>query len=159
MSAGPCHPYDDPCGGPGGPCRNHGGAVLPSLSQDEWLEIRKAAMQWVEQVQHGQPGPEPLRQMVREVIETHVQKRLGMVRAVLSKHTCTGCFSEDHHCGDPKCDLWREVRDAALGLVSVRCRHGNLVVESQGAAKCGCMIIDKAIHPCRGCPPTCGNCL
>jgi hypothetical protein len=22
-----CHPYDDPCGGPGGPCRNHGGIV------------------------------------------------------------------------------------------------------------------------------------
>jgi len=25
--AGPCHPYDEACGGPGGPCRNHGGRV------------------------------------------------------------------------------------------------------------------------------------
>lgn len=30
----PCHPYDDHCGGPGGPCRWHGGTLSPTRPPD-----------------------------------------------------------------------------------------------------------------------------
>lgn len=45
------------------------------------------------------------------------------------------------------------------GASGLRCRHGNVVITGEGAASCGCMVIDGGLHPCEGCPSTCGNCL
>lgn len=38
------------------------------------------------------------------------------------------------------------------------CWHNQKIRRGEKCEK-GCMVIDGAIHPCQGCPPTCGNCL
>lgn len=37
VEATPCHPYDEKCGGPGGPCRNHGGTFPVEKNRREAL--------------------------------------------------------------------------------------------------------------------------
>lgn len=45
---------------------------MDALTADEWLAVRKAAIQWAEQVHGGMPGPEPLMAVVQGVIASHV---------------------------------------------------------------------------------------
>lgn len=41
--------------------------TLLGLTDEEWLAVRQAAIQWAEQVKHGQPGPEPLLSAVTKI--------------------------------------------------------------------------------------------
>lgn len=38
---GPCHPFDEACGGPGGPCRNHGGIAPAPDAQTDRADLRE----------------------------------------------------------------------------------------------------------------------
>ena len=40
--------------------------------------------------------------------------RDDVVRLLLDRPVCYGCFSDDHPCGNPECDMWRELRDVVM---------------------------------------------
>lgn len=42
------------------------------LTHEEWLKVRVAAIQWARQVEHGDPGPEPLKSHIEKLIKSRV---------------------------------------------------------------------------------------
>ena len=48
---------------------------------------------------------------------THMLKGSLLEIGGLVANDCKGCFSPDHPCGDPICDLKRQVRDVVLRAI------------------------------------------
>ena len=73
MDGEPCD-YCRDCGCPSAehtqPPAPQAGASVEALADgsDDWLRLRQAAIQWVKQVNGGEPGPDPLRAVVRDLL-------------------------------------------------------------------------------------------
>jgi hypothetical protein len=57
----------------------HDQGILAPLTTEQWLDVRVAATTWVAQIQHGEPGPEPLLGVIKEVVSTHASDLLRVL--------------------------------------------------------------------------------
>jgi hypothetical protein len=60
---------------------------LAPLTWLDWRILRQAALKWAEQVQHGEPGPEPLLGEVKHILAAHladVEARLAVTERDLA---------------------------------------------------------------------------
>lgn len=65
-------------------------AELRGLTDEEWLAVRQAAIQWAEQVHHGQPGPEPLLSAVAAIRAVNMAPVISLLKEVRdAEHVAT----------------------------------------------------------------------